>query len=75
MNTVVFESRLLADGHLYCPKEFSRQVNATFKVMVSFENAEMETTEQEIELAAINDHSTDFLSKEELNYYLGLDEP
>lgn len=35
----------------------------------------MEISEQDIELAAINDNSTDFLSQEELDYYLGLDEP
>ncbi|TAN46705.1 MAG: hypothetical protein EPN21_19680 [Methylococcaceae bacterium] len=75
MNQAVFESRLLADGHLYCPSEFSQKANAFFKVIVTFEDAGMEISEQDIELAAINDNSTDFLSQEELDYYLGLDEP
>ncbi|MBF0103359.1 MAG: hypothetical protein HQK77_20860 [Desulfobacterales bacterium] len=37
MNTASFESKLLPDGHLYCPKEFSQKKNAFFKVIVRFE--------------------------------------
>ncbi|MBF0225256.1 MAG: hypothetical protein HQK76_07350 [Desulfobacterales bacterium] len=72
MNTAIFESKLLSDGHLYCPKEFAQKKNALFKVIVIFE--ETEASEHDIELSAINDNSTDFLSKEELSYYLSLEE-
>ncbi|MEZ4525373.1 MAG: hypothetical protein R2941_05570 [Desulfobacterales bacterium] len=71
MNTVSFESRLLSDGHLYCPKEFAQKDNVRFKVIVLFEEQEM--SEQDIELSAITDNSTDFLTEEELNYYLMLE--
>jgi hypothetical protein len=74
MNTVTFESKLLPDGHLYCPKEFAQKKNVLFKVIVMFEDVEMEASEQDIELSTINDHSTDFLSKKELSYYLTLEE-
>jgi hypothetical protein len=74
MNITTFESRLLPDGHLYCPKEFAQQKNVLFKVIVTFDDSESEVSERDIELSAIHDNSTDFLSKEELNYYFNLKE-
>ena len=72
MKKMVFESKLLPDGHLYCPDKVAQKKNAHFKVIVTFEGTELEASEHEIELSAVNDVSEDFLSKEELNYYLNL---
>ena len=36
MKKLVFESKLLPDGHLYCPKELAHKKNAYFKVVVTF---------------------------------------
>ncbi|MGR3310589.1 MAG: hypothetical protein ACUZ77_07405 [Candidatus Brocadiales bacterium] len=74
MKKAVFESKLLPDGHLYCPDELARKKNAHFKVIVTFEETEHEASEHDIELSAINDTSEDFLSEKELNYYLSLEE-
>ena len=74
MNTIAFESKLLPDGHLYCPKEFTKKKNVKFKVIVVFEDTKIEASEQDIELSSIKDISNDFLSKKELNYYLNLEE-
>ena len=71
MQELVFESRLLESGHLYCPKEFATN-RAKFKVIVSF--PEDPVTESDMELAAIVDNSDDFLSPKEIDYYLQLDE-
>ena len=71
MSEVVFESQLLKDGHLYCPREYAKS-RAKFKVIVSLpdENA----TDSEIELASVIDQSDEFLSEEEINHYMRLDE-
>lgn len=74
MKKTVFKSKLLPDGHLYCPNELAQKKNAHFKVIVTFEETELEASEHEVELSAINDASKDFLSEEELNYYLNLKE-
>jgi hypothetical protein len=74
MKKLVFESKLLPDGHLYCPKELAHKKNAYFKVVVTFEETAIEASEHEIELSTINDVSEDFLSEEELNYYLKLED-
>ena len=74
METLAFESKLLPDGHLYCPKEVASKKNVKFRVIVTFEDENVEASKQDIELSAINDVSDDFLSKEELNYYLNLEE-
>ncbi|MBF0379330.1 MAG: hypothetical protein HQK72_17885 [Desulfamplus sp.] len=74
MNKATFSTRLLPDGHLYCPEEFAQKKNAIFKVIVLFDETQAEASEHDIELSAINDNSTDFLSKEELSYYLGLED-
>ena len=74
MNTLTFESRLLPDGHLYCPKEFIKKKNAHFKVTVIFEDFEIEASENDIEQSNMIDISHDVLSEEEINYYLNLEE-
>ncbi len=74
MEKVIFESKVLPDGHLYCPDELVRKKNAKFKVIATFEKTNLEASEREIELSAINDTSEDFLSNEELDYYLKLKE-
>jgi len=70
MHEIVFESQLLKDGHLYCPKEYAAP-SAKFKVIVSLPDEY--ATDSEIELASVIDNSDEFLSKEELNYYMNLD--
>jgi len=65
MSLTTFESQLLPEGNLYCPKEFTTSKNARFFV---------EATNQEIEICALMDISNDFLSQEELQYYLNLEE-
>ena len=72
MKKAVFETNLLPDGHLYCPEEFAHKKNAQFKVIVTFEENALEASEYDIELSAVNDVSEEFLSIEELNYYLNL---
>lgn len=45
-----------------------------YLMLICFQESEIEDAfEQDIELAAINDNSTDFLSKEELGYYFSLE--
>ena len=72
MKEMVFESKLLPEGHLHCPHEIAQKKNAHFKVIVTFEENEYEASENEIELSAIHDISEDFLSEEEINYYLNM---
>ncbi len=73
-NSLIFDSQLLPDGHLSCPKEFVHKKNVQFKVLVMFKESEREATDQEIEQAAIQDTSEDFLSQEELTYYMSLED-
>ena len=74
MNEIAFESKLLPDGHLYCPKKFTNKKNVKFQVIVKFEDNKIEATDLDIELSAIKDNSNDFLSQKELDYYLNLEE-
>ncbi len=74
MNTATFESKLLPDGHLYCPQEYAQKENVLFKVIVIFEDTEKQVSDRDIELAAVKDNSTDFLSEKELRYYFSLEE-
>ena len=46
--------------------------NAHFIVIATFEDTNVGASEREIELSAIYDTSEDYLSEEELNYYLNL---
>jgi hypothetical protein len=73
-NTLVFDSQLLPDGHLTCPQEFIRKKNIQFKVLIILEEPECEATDQDIERAAIQDTANDFLSDEEFQYYLNLED-
>ena len=70
MHEIVFESQLLKDGHLYCPKEYATP-RAKFKVIVSLPDEY--AADSEIELASVIDNSDEFLSKKELYYYMNLD--
>ncbi len=70
----VFDSHVLPDGHLACPQEFLHQKNVQFKVLVFLDDVEQEASEVDIELAAVQDTGDDFVSQEELNYYLALDD-
>ena len=45
-----------------------------FKVIVIFDETGDQNIEREIEVSVVTDVSEDFLSEEELNYYLNLDE-
>ena len=74
INTRVFDSELLPDGHLACPQEFTQKKNIQFKVLVIFEEPAREATDQDMERAAIQDTSEDILSDEELQYYLSLED-
>ena len=74
IHTLVFDSQLLPDGHLTCPQEFIRKKNIQFKVLVIFEEPEVEASDQEIEAAAIQDTTQDVLTDEELQYYLSLED-
>lgn len=74
MKEIVFESKLLPDGHLYCPKKFAKKKNVRFKVVVIFDEIDDRVSEQEMEYAAAQDLTDDFLSEEEVNYYLNLEE-
>ncbi len=71
MHEVIFESQLLKDGHLYCPKKYAKP-RAKFKVIVSLPGED--ATDSEIELASAVDNSDEFLSEEEINYYMSLEE-
>lgn len=71
MRELIFDTKLLNDGHLYCPKKFAIK-NAKFKVIVSV--SEDHATDSEIEMSSIIDNSNDFLTKKEIKYYLNLDE-
>ena len=70
MQQIIFNTRLLKDGHLFCPKQYAKR-NAEFKVIVTI--PEIEVTESDIELATIKDISQDFLTEKEVDYYLNLD--
>ena len=73
MKTMVFQSKLLPNGYLYCPQEIVQKKNAHFKVIVTFdEESGLEASEHDIEQASMHDLSDDFLTEEEVNYYLSL---
>ncbi|MBU0700536.1 hypothetical protein KKE26_04490 [bacterium] len=74
MEKLVFDSKLLPDGHLYCLEELAYKKNIHFEVVVTFEKeTNFEASEYAIEAANVNDVSTDFLSEKELNYYLNME--
>jgi hypothetical protein len=75
MNAITFDSQLLPDGHLYCPTEWSQKKKALFKVTVVIQDPDkLDASDHDLELSALTDSSSDFLSQEELNYYLALED-
>jgi len=74
MNTLSFNSQLLPDGHLYCPEQFTHKKDIKIKVLVMFENTQSQASAKEIEQAAVIDNSEEFLSQEEINYYMKLED-
>jgi hypothetical protein len=74
VNTYLFDSQLLSDGHLSCPQEFREKKNIQFKVLVIVEESDQEASDHEMEATAIRDTSDEYLSEEELTYYLKLAE-
>lgn len=75
METRIFDSELLPDGHLTCPAEFIQRKNVQFKVLAIFEKSEREASDQDIEVAALQDNSDDFLLPDEVQYYMSLKDP
>lgn len=71
---LVLDSYVLPDGHLACPERFIQQKNIQFKILVLFDETEKKASQVDMEYAAVKDTGDDFLSREELNYYLALDE-
>ncbi len=69
MESLTFESKILSDGHLYCPKKYAKKKNVKFKVTVTFDNIIDEASDQNIELSSTIDVSGETLSKDEINYY------
>lgn len=74
ITTQIFDSQLLPDGHLSCPREIAEKENIQFKILAIYEEPVREATDREIERAAIQDAPEDFLTQEELQYYMGLEE-
>ncbi len=70
MYELTFDSKLSENGTLTCPKEFLFK-NASYKVIVNINDYDKEALDAEN--SAILDNSIDFLSKEEVNYYLNLE--
>lgn len=74
MSLITFNSKLLPDGNLYCPKKYRKNKNIKFKVIAIIDDNKIEASKEDIEASAIKDAMDDFLSQEELNYYLNLEE-
>jgi hypothetical protein len=68
MSVLVFDTKLTENGMLFCPKEYSFK-NAINNVIVKIDDEES----IDIENSAIMDNSSDFLTEEEVNYYINLD--
>ncbi|MBM2816069.1 MAG: hypothetical protein HW421_2831 [Ignavibacteria bacterium] len=71
MYEIVFNSKLTENGALYCPKEYSF-IDADYKVILTLPDNNEDISEAE--KSAIIDNSSDFLSAQEISYYLNLDE-
>jgi len=71
MHEIIFESQLLKDGHLSCPKEYAMP-KAIYKVAVSL--PDLIATDSDIEMVSVVDQSDEFISDGELSYYMSLDE-
>ncbi len=72
MNTLIFDTHLLPDGHLACPQEFAHKSHIQFKVIAIFEEQEWAASDEDIERAAVRDTPNEYLTSEELTYYLAL---
>lgn len=70
MHEITFESQLLRDGHLSCPKKYAMP-KAIYKVVVSL--PDITAADSDIEMASVIDQSDEFLSDDELSYYMNLD--
>ena len=64
-----FETTINDDGTLNCPKEFSFK-DAQYKVSVTV--PDFDDIKYLSEIAALTDTNEDFLSKDELEYYISL---
>ncbi len=73
-HALVFDSHMLPDGHLACPREFLHHKNVQFKVLVLLDEADHDASDADIELAAVHDVGDEFLSQEDVNFYLALDD-
>jgi hypothetical protein len=69
MNEITFDSRLVEDGHLYCPEKYLLK-DAKYKVTVYL--PEKDTEDTEIDRISVLDDSEEYLSPEEINYYMNL---
>jgi|GEM_PF-4104998 len=70
MTEIIFNTNLSKDGYLLCPKEYLFK-EAEYKVIVSF--PQKLATDDEIEATAVSDNIEEYLTKEEINYYMRLD--
>jgi DNA/RNA endonuclease G (NUC1) len=70
MQEITFESQLLKDGHLSCPKKYAMP-KAVYKVVVSL--PDITAADSDIEMASVIDQSDEFISEVELSYYMNLD--
>ncbi len=68
MSVLVFDTKLTENGMLFCPKEYS------FNIVINNVIVKIDDEESiDIENSAIMDNSSDFLTEEEVNYYINLD--
>lgn len=70
MKEIIFNTKISKDGFLICPKEFLFD-GAEYKVIVSLPSKI--ASSKDIEVTAVSDNSVEYLTKEEVNYYLTLD--
>jgi hypothetical protein len=74
METITFESKLMPNGYLYCPKELVDKKDANFKVVATLDGSGFEAVDYDLDMCAAKDLCEDFLSEEEVNYYINLKE-
>ena len=70
MYEIIFNSKLMEGGTLFCPKEYSFK-EADYKVIVKL--PEKDASDIDIETSAMADNSEEFLTNEEIKYYMNLD--
>jgi hypothetical protein len=69
MYEIVFNSKLKDEDSLYCPKEFSFK-EAEYKVIVTM--PDKDASDNDIETSAVVDNSEEYLTQDEINYYMNL---